>query len=97
MAEPIHTPLYERLLAAADRVAPDRGDGWVGVEHVLIAAFSDPDAIATSELRDRMGVDPAELIRRLEQIIDAPIPGPGEYRVRSLDGTAVIRPISKST
>ncbi|WP_280309111.1 Clp protease N-terminal domain-containing protein [Nocardia abscessus] len=97
MAEPIHTPLYEQLLAAADRVARDRGDGWVGVEHVLIAAFSDPDAIATSELRDRMGVDPAELIRRLEQIIDAPLPGPGEYRVRSLDGTTVIRPISKST
>ncbi|WP_454194607.1 Clp protease N-terminal domain-containing protein [Nocardia sp. Marseille-Q1738] len=94
MAEPIiHTPMYEQLLADAERLARDRGDGWVGVEHVLIAAFSDSDAISTVELRDRMGVDPAELIRRLAQIIDAPIPGPGEYRVRSLDGTTVIRSV----
>ncbi|WP_040772834.1 Clp protease N-terminal domain-containing protein [Nocardia pneumoniae] len=94
MAEPIvHTPMYEQLLADAERLARDRGDGWVGVEHVLIAAFSDPDAISTVELRDRMGVDPAELIRRLAQIIDAPVPGPGEYRVRSLDGTTVIRSV----
>ncbi|MBF6299023.1 Clp protease N-terminal domain-containing protein [Nocardia amamiensis] len=93
MAKPIiRTPMYEQLLADAENLARDRGEGWVGVEHVLIAAFSDPDAISTVELRDRMGVDPAELIRRLGQIIAAPIPGPGEYRVRSLDGTAVIRP-----
>ncbi|MGK8521943.1 Clp protease N-terminal domain-containing protein [Nocardia asteroides] len=85
--------MYERLLADAEKLARDRGDGWVGVEHVLIAAFSDPDAISTVEVRDRMGVDPAELIRRLAQIIDAPTPGPGKYRVRSLDGTTVIRSV----
>jgi ATP-dependent Clp protease ATP-binding subunit ClpA len=96
MAKPIiRTPMYEQLLVDADKLARDRGDGWVGIEHVLIAAFSDPDAISTVELRDRMGVDPAELIRRLAQIIDAPIPGPDEYRVRSLDGTTEIRKLDR--
>ncbi|MGW4718277.1 Clp protease N-terminal domain-containing protein [Nocardia sp. NPDC004260] len=97
MAKPItRTPMFEQLLADAEKVARDRGDGWMGVEHVLIAAFSDPDAISTVELRERMGVDTAELIRRLGQIIDAPIPGPGEYRVRSLDGTTEIRKLDRS-
>ncbi|MFD0363713.1 Clp protease N-terminal domain-containing protein [Nocardia sp. GCM10030253] len=92
----IQTPMFAELVAAAEKIARDRGDRYVGTEHLAVAIFSDPDAVATRELRDRMGVDPAELVRRLTQFMDAPLPGPGEYRVRRLDGTTSIHPVSKS-
>jgi hypothetical protein len=89
----IHTEAYEKVLAEAERIARERGDGFVSVEHLALAIFSDPDAVPTIELRDRMGVPPGELTKRLHQFMDAPIPGPGEYGVRSLDGTVTIHPI----
>ncbi|MGQ4618270.1 Clp protease N-terminal domain-containing protein [Nocardia sp. R7R-8] len=73
--------------------AHDRGDGYLGGAHLVLAIFSDPNSAATRELRDRMGGDPGELVRRLTQFLDAPVPGPGEYRARALDGTVTIHPV----
>ncbi|WP_327111119.1 Clp protease N-terminal domain-containing protein [Nocardia sp. NBC_01730] len=87
-----HTQDYELIISAAERIAHERGDDYVGVEHLMLAILADPDAVPTFELRHRMGVDVAELVRQLNLFLDAPIPGPGQYRVRSLDGTITMRP-----
>ncbi|QIS01007.1 hypothetical protein F5X71_00480 [Nocardia brasiliensis] len=83
---------YHAVLASAAQLARDRADGYVSVEHLVLAVLSDPDAIPTFELQYRMGVDVEEFANRLVKFLDAPIPAPGNYRVRSLDGTTVEYP-----
>ncbi|MFJ1459263.1 hypothetical protein [Nocardia sp. N2S4-5] len=93
MADDIRrAPAVEELLAAAEQIARDRGEDWVGVEHLQLAILGDPHAAPAFELRYRMGVDTAEFARRLHEFLDAPIPGPDEYRVRPLEGPTSVRP-----
>lgn len=84
---------YQHVLDEAERIAHNRGDGYVGVEHLALAILTDPDATPTRELKLRMGVDTGELVDRLGAFLDAPVPGPGQYRVRRLDGTTTIHPV----
>ncbi|WP_069164035.1 Clp protease N-terminal domain-containing protein [Nocardia altamirensis] len=90
--EIMKTPEYYAVLASAEQISRERGDGYVGVEHLVLAVLSDQDAIPTFELRHRMGVDPDELARRLALFLDSPVPAPGNHRVRFLDGTTAEYP-----
>ncbi|MFI6368942.1 Clp protease N-terminal domain-containing protein [Nocardia sp. NPDC050630] len=93
MADDIRrTPMYDELLASAERIARERGDDYVSVEHVAIAMFADAESVPAIELRHRMGVNVDELVRRLGWYLDEPKPGPGEYGVRRLDGSVSIHP-----
>ncbi len=92
MADDIRrAPAVEQLLAAAEQIARDRGEDWIGVEHLQLAILGTPDAAPAFELRYRMGVDTEEFARRLVEFLDAPVPGPGEHRVRPLDRPATVR------
>jgi hypothetical protein len=52
--------VFEQSLHAAVR----RGDGYIGVEHLLVAALGDPDSGAYQTL-EALGVDPASLAAKL--------------------------------
>ncbi|MGW4713412.1 Clp protease N-terminal domain-containing protein [Nocardia sp. NPDC004260] len=84
--ELIRTPRYEQVVAAAADIAHNRGDGFIGVEHLMLAILADADSVPTQELC-ALGIDPAMITAAL----DATMKDPGylteSYRARHLDGT----------
>lgn len=92
MTELRHTPMYDEMVERAAAIARERGDEFVDVVHVALAIFTDPESVPNRELRYRVrngNVD--ELVQRLHGYWDQPIPGPGEHRVRPLDGNVLVR------
>lgn len=85
------SPAHERLLEAARRIAEERGDESVDAVHVALAMASDAESEMTFILQRKMGVDVAELARRLRWRLEKPKPGAGEHGVNHLDGTVEIR------
>ena len=62
MTEPVPTPRYQRLVAAASEIATDWGHQYVGTEHLFLAIIGDRDAVPTQVLArltdvDRVGVE----------------------------------------
>jgi len=50
MTEPVPTPRYARIVAAANKVAQEWGHNYVGVEHLFLAIIRDRDAVPTQVL-----------------------------------------------
>ncbi len=55
MAELKMSPRLERMLEAEELLAKERGDGYLGTEHLLEAIVSDLDGVA-GQILDRLGV-----------------------------------------
>jgi ATP-dependent Clp protease ATP-binding subunit ClpA len=92
MTEPIvYTECYQQVLANAERISRERGDGYVSAQHLMLAILADTDTMPGFEMRHRMGIKTDELARRLTWFLDSPKPGPGEHGVSSLDGSVIIR------
>ncbi|WP_067836071.1 Clp protease N-terminal domain-containing protein [Nocardia lijiangensis] len=86
--EIIRTPRYEQILAAAEQLARDRGDSYIGVEHLQLAILADRDAVPTQEMIG-MGLDPEEIAKSLEATMRTPGYQTESNRARFLDGTTV--------
>ncbi|MFI9507588.1 Clp protease N-terminal domain-containing protein [Nocardia sp. NPDC052566] len=83
------TEVYEQTLATAEQIARDRGDGYVGVEHLMLAILADANSMPTFEMQYRMGIDVGDLARRVALFLDTPPPEPDAQRARFLDGRVV--------
>jgi ATP-dependent Clp protease ATP-binding subunit ClpC len=62
------TPRAKHTVARAGQIARERGHGYVGTEHLLLALIEDPDGIAGGTIA-RAGVSTAlrdEVIRIIE-------------------------------
>ena len=64
------TARLARNIAAAARIAREKGHDYVGTEHALLGLLADPDGIATHVLHE-LGVDDTAR-RRLLQIMESP-------------------------
>lgn len=92
MTEPIaYTECYQKVLADAERISRERGDGFVSAQHLMLAILADTDTMPGFEMRHRMGIKTDELAQRLTWFLDSPKPGPDEHGVRALDGSYSIR------
>jgi ATP-dependent Clp protease ATP-binding subunit ClpA len=60
MTEPVPTPRYARIVAAASNIAKDRGHKYVGVEHLFLAIINDRGAVPTQVLAQLIDLDEAE-------------------------------------
>lgn len=58
--EPVPTPRYHRIVAAASNIASDQGHQYVGVEHLFLAIIGDRSAMATQVLARLVDLDQAE-------------------------------------
>jgi ATP-dependent Clp protease ATP-binding subunit ClpA len=58
--EPVPTPRYRQILAAASNIAAERGHTYVGVEHLFLAILGDPLAVPTQVLARRVDLAQAE-------------------------------------
>ncbi|QIS04935.1 hypothetical protein F5X71_23725 [Nocardia brasiliensis] len=84
----IITPRYHDTVAAAARIAIERGDGYLGVEHLMLAILADPDAVPTQDLR-RCGLDPDAIIRALDETMRSDEHNSTSYRARMRDGRVI--------
>ncbi|MGV9818440.1 Clp protease N-terminal domain-containing protein [Nocardia xishanensis] len=82
------TPRYEQILAAAEQLARDRGDSYIGVEHLQLAILADQDAVPTQEMV-AMGLDPEEIAKGLEATMRSSGYQAASGRARFLNGTTV--------
>jgi ATP-dependent Clp protease ATP-binding subunit ClpA len=57
MTEPVPTPRYQRLVAAASEIATDWGHEYVGTEHLFLAIIGDRHAVPTQVLARLTDVD----------------------------------------
>lgn len=57
----------KRVFEQSLREAVDRGDGFVGVEHLMLAALGDPDGGAVRTLA-ALGIDHATVVERLDRL-----------------------------
>jgi ATP-dependent Clp protease ATP-binding subunit ClpA len=48
--EPVPTPRYNKLVAAASGIAADMGHQYVGAEHLFLAIIDDREAVPTQVL-----------------------------------------------
>ena len=58
--EPVPTPRYRQIVAAASNIAAERGHTYVGVEHLFLAILGDPAAVPTQVLARRVDLAQAE-------------------------------------
>ena len=58
--EPVPTPRYRQIVAAASTIAAERGHTYVGVEHLFLAILGDPLAVPTQVLARRVDLAQAE-------------------------------------
>lgn len=70
MPTPVLTPRMQRILQRADGHARERGDDYVGTEHVLLAILDDPGGIASSVIA-RLGQTDA-IRAYLLAVLDSP-------------------------
>jgi ATP-dependent Clp protease ATP-binding subunit ClpA len=84
-SHPWRTPRLNQVLADAADIAADAGHRRIGVEHVVLSVLRDPDALPTQELK-KLGVDVAELDRRLSATMRGEPYRTPTNRVRDLDG-----------
>ncbi|WP_029899507.1 Clp protease N-terminal domain-containing protein [Nocardia brasiliensis] len=84
----IITPRYHDTIAGAARIAIERGDGYLGVEHLMLAILADPHAVPTQDLR-RLGLDPDAIGQALDNTMRSEAHNATSYRARMLDGRVV--------
>jgi ATP-dependent Clp protease ATP-binding subunit ClpC len=61
MTEPVPTPRYQRLVAAASEIATDWGHQYVGAEHLFLAIIGDRHAVPTQVLSRLTDLDRVEV------------------------------------
>jgi ATP-dependent Clp protease ATP-binding subunit ClpA len=61
MTEPVPTPRYQRLVAAASKMAADLGHQYVGTEHLFLAIIGDRHAVPTQVLTRLTDLDLVEV------------------------------------
>jgi Clp amino terminal domain, pathogenicity island component len=94
------TPQARRILEGSLREALKRGDGHIGVEHLLLAMLSDSRSGAVQTL-EALRTTPAAIRRRLERERSAASPPGGDQasvagRERTAQVTSRSRPVSTS-
>jgi ATP-dependent Clp protease ATP-binding subunit ClpA len=67
--EPVPTPRYAQILAAANKIARDRGKQHVGVDHLFLAIIRDRAAMPTQVLAQLVDLDQVEA--RLQAVMDS--------------------------
>ena len=60
MTEPVPTPRYQRLVAAASDIAADRGHHYIGAEHLFLAIIGDRHAVPSQVLARLTDLDRVE-------------------------------------
>lgn len=84
--EPVPTPRYRRLVAAASRIAGELGHHYVGAEHLFLAIVGDRRAVPTQVLARLVDLGQVEAELRALMASDeyktsspfTPPPGPPE-------------------
>jgi ATP-dependent Clp protease ATP-binding subunit ClpA len=71
MTEPVPTPRFHRLVAAASKMATDRGHEYVGTEHLFLAIIGDRHAVPTQVLARLTDLDLVEVELRALMESDA--------------------------
>jgi ATP-dependent Clp protease ATP-binding subunit ClpA len=61
MTEPVPTPRFRDIVAAASQIATERGNSYVGVEHLFLAMIRDGHAVPTQVLSQRVDPHQAEV------------------------------------
>lgn len=60
MTEPVPTPRYQRIVAAASEAARESGHAYVGAEHLFLAIIRDRDSVPAQVLGQLTSLDEAE-------------------------------------
>jgi ATP-dependent Clp protease ATP-binding subunit ClpA len=68
-AEPVPTPRYRQIVAAASSIASEQGHQYVGVEHLFLAILGDRAAVPTQVL-SRL-VDPNRAEAELRAVMES--------------------------
>jgi ATP-dependent Clp protease ATP-binding subunit ClpA len=58
--EPAPTPRYAAIVAAANRIASEKGRRQVGAEHLFLAIIRDREAVPTQALAQLVNLDHVE-------------------------------------
>lgn len=69
MTEPVPTPRYTRVLAAANNIAQEWGHTYLGVEHLFLAIVRDHGAVPTQVLAQLVDLDQVEA--RLQDLMES--------------------------
>ncbi|WP_330256663.1 hypothetical protein OG874_20135 [Nocardia sp. NBC_00565] len=76
------------MIRSAESIARERGDGYVGVEHLMLAILDDADSVPTQKLRF-MGIAPDQITAVLTATMDSDRFKEVRSRARFLDGRVV--------
>lgn len=69
--EPLpRTPRLRAILDRAEAIQRERGENFVGVEHVMIAILEDPESVPTQVLATF--VEPSDVRDAVRDLIDSP-------------------------
>jgi ATP-dependent Clp protease ATP-binding subunit ClpA len=71
VTNPLPTPRYRALVAAASKIATDSGHEYVGAEHLFLAIIGDPRAVPTQVLARLTDLGQAEAELRAVLASDA--------------------------
>ncbi|MET8874431.1 Clp protease N-terminal domain-containing protein [Nocardia sp. NPDC004604] len=84
----VFTPRYADVIRSAESIARERGDGYVGVEHLMLAILANEDSVPTQELQS-MGIEPDRIASALTATMDSDSFKAVRNRARFLDGRVV--------